>query len=73
MSDTTYDPEADAVYLRVGRGKIARQEENGPFICDVDSQGRILSIETLSARAVLAPGAWQDAPLPRAGSADAAE
>ena len=73
MTDTTYDPEADAVYLRVGRGKIDRQEEHGPFVCDLDAQGRVLGIEILSASHILAPGAWLDAPLPGAKNVDAAE
>jgi uncharacterized protein YuzE len=33
MTDMTYDPEADAVYIAVGRGKVDRTEETGP-LCD---------------------------------------
>lgn len=36
MIDMAYDPEADAVSLRISRRKIDRQEERGPFVCDVD-------------------------------------
>jgi uncharacterized protein YuzE len=61
MTDMTYDPEADAVYIRVGRGEIDRQEEAGPFIYDVDADGRVIGIEILSASRVLAPGDWQKA------------
>jgi uncharacterized protein YuzE len=73
MIDMTYDPDADAVYIYVARGKIERQEEAGPFIYDVDAMGRVLGIEILSASKVLAPGDWQRARLPGASSADAAE
>ena len=55
MTDITYDPEADAVYITVGRGKVDRTEETGPFIYDVDAEGRIVGIEILSASKVLAP------------------
>lgn len=72
MTDTTYDPEADAVYFRIGRGKIERQEAHGPLVCDVDKAGRIVGIEVLFASKVLAPGNWRSAPLPGAG-VDAAE
>jgi hypothetical protein len=40
MIDTTYDAEADAVYFRIGRGQIIEIAEAGPFIYDVDAQGR---------------------------------
>jgi uncharacterized protein YuzE len=73
MIDMTYDPEADAIYLYVGAGKIDRQEEAGPFIYDVDAEGRIVGIEILSASKVLAPGDWQDARRPSATRIDAAQ
>jgi uncharacterized protein YuzE len=72
MSDMTYDPEADAVYLYVGNGKIDHQEKHGSLICDVDAEGRIVGIEVLFASRVLAPGNWEKAPLPGA-HVDAAE
>ncbi len=59
MTDITYDPEADAVYIAVGRGKVDRTEETGPFIYDVDAEGHIVGIEILSASKVLAPGDWK--------------
>jgi uncharacterized protein YuzE len=58
MTDITYDAEADAVYITVGRGKVDRTEETGPFIYDVDAEGHIVGIEILSASKVLAPGEW---------------
>ena len=68
MTDVTYDSEADAVYIAVGRGKVERTEEAGPFIYDVDANGLILGIEILSASKVLAPGDWKKA-VSRAGAA----
>lgn len=73
MTDMTYDPEADAVYIYLGQGPIERTEETGPFIYDVDTEGRIIGIEILSASLVLAPGNWRNAPLPGASRATAAE
>ena len=40
MTDITYDAEADAVYITVGRGKVDRTEEAGPFIYDVAAEGQ---------------------------------
>ena len=68
MAYIRYDADADAVYITVGDGKIERTEETGPFICDVDSEGRVLGIEILSASNVLAPGDWKKAGS-RAGTA----
>ncbi|MEQ1937603.1 DUF2283 domain-containing protein [Mesorhizobium sp. CN5-321] len=64
MIDMTYDPEADAVYIYLGRGKIDHTEEAGPFIYDVDAEGRMIGIEILHASQVLAQGDWQKARLP---------
>jgi uncharacterized protein YuzE len=61
MTDITYDPEADTVYITVGHGKIQRTEETGPFVYDVDSEGHIVGIEILSASKVLAHGDWKKA------------
>jgi len=72
MIDMTYDPEADAAYIYLGRGKIWKTEEAGPFIYDVDTEGRVIGIEILNASQVLAPGDWQKARLP-GRPADAAE
>jgi uncharacterized protein YuzE len=73
MIDMTYDPEADAVYIYLGRGKVDHQEENGPFISDMDAEGRVIGIEILSASKVLAPGEWRQARRPGNTSVDAAE
>jgi uncharacterized protein YuzE len=73
MIEVTYDPEADAVYLTVGRGAIDHQEEAGPFIYDVDAEGRVLGIEILTASKTLAPGDWKNARRPGQTRVDAAE
>ncbi|MGA2895150.1 MAG: DUF2283 domain-containing protein [Xanthobacteraceae bacterium] len=73
MTDLTYDPEADAVYIHVAGDKIDRQDEAGPFIYDMDAAGRIVGIEILSASKVLAPGDWRNARRPNATNVDAAE
>jgi uncharacterized protein YuzE len=49
----------DVVYITVGRRKIARTEEAGPFIYDIDAEGHIVGIEILSASKVLAPEDWK--------------
>jgi uncharacterized protein YuzE len=72
MTDLTYDPEADAIYIRLGQGPIDRTEETGPFIYDVDAEGRIVGIEILFAGDVLAPGDWKKANPPRAARVSAA-
>ena len=73
MTDITYDAEADAVYITVGRGKVERTEETGPFIYDVDADGHIIGIEILTASKVLAPGDWKKAPSPGEARISAAE
>jgi uncharacterized protein YuzE len=73
MSDLTYDAEADAVYIKVGRGKVERTEEAGPFIYDIDAEGRVLGVEILSASKVLASGDWTKAGPPKAPHVSAAE
>ena len=59
MTNMSYDADADAVYITVGRGKVDRTEEAGPFIYDIDAGGQIVGIEILSASTVLAPGDWK--------------
>jgi uncharacterized protein YuzE len=73
MTDITYDAEADGVYITVGRGKVERTEETGPFIYDVDAEGHIVGIEILSASKVLAPGDWKKANAPGEARVSAAE
>ncbi|MEJ2434406.1 MAG: DUF2283 domain-containing protein [Pseudolabrys sp.] len=73
MIDMTYDPEADAVYIYLSGAKVDHTEEAGPFIYDVDTDGRVRGIEILSASKVLAPGEWQNARRPGEAKSDAAE
>ena len=73
MIDMTYDPEADAAYIYLSRAPVVATEEAGPFIYDVDAEGRIIGIEILSCSTVLAPGDWQNARRPGETRADAAE
>ncbi len=73
MIDITYDPEADAVYIYLSHAKADHTEEAGPFIYDLDAEGRVRGIEILSASKILAPGEWQNARLPGATKFDAAE
>lgn len=49
MTDISYDPEADAVYITVSPGNVDRTEETGPFIYDVDTEG-ISSVSCRRAR-----------------------
>jgi uncharacterized protein YuzE len=72
-TNMTYDSEADAMYITVGRGTVDRTEETGPFIYDVDGEGHILGIEILSASKVLAPGDWKKAHAPGEARVSAAE
>jgi uncharacterized protein YuzE len=60
------------MYITVGRGNIDRTEEAGPFIYDVDADGRIVGIEILSASKVLAPGEWKKAHAPGEAQVSAA-
>jgi uncharacterized protein YuzE len=73
MIDMTYDPQADAAYIQVARGTIEQTKEAGPFIYDVDAEGRVLGIEILAASKVLAPGLWQKSPQPGETRFDTAE
>jgi uncharacterized protein YuzE len=66
MTDMTYDAEADAVYITVGPGRVARTKKNGRFVYDFDADGHIVGIEILSASKMLAPGDWQKARRPTA-------
>jgi uncharacterized protein YuzE len=65
MTDTTYDADADVVYLAVGIARVERRKKTGPFIYDVDAGGHIVGIEIRSASKVLAPGDWQKARRPK--------
>jgi uncharacterized protein YuzE len=68
MTETTYDPDADAVYLAIGPGRVARKRRNGRFVYEFDSDGHIVGIEIRFASKILAPGDWQKARRPKAGA-----
>lgn len=66
MISTTYDPEADALYVRVApKGtKIAETREIEPGVMiDLDAGGRVVGIEVLGvkARGAEAPGPARNA------------
>ena len=73
--DLTYDPEADAVFMRLSQVSPVESEEVSPGVTlDFDADGRVVAVEILPASKVLAPGAWSKAPLPGAsGTRHAAE
>lgn len=65
MTDTTYDAEADVVYITLGPGRVERTQKTGPFVHELDADGRIVGIEIRSASKLLAPGDWKKARRPR--------
>jgi uncharacterized protein YuzE len=73
MIDMTYDPEADTIYIHLARGKVDGTDESGPFIYDVDKEGRILGVEILAASKVLAPGDGRNARQPGEKNVSATE
>jgi uncharacterized protein YuzE len=69
-SDLTYDPEADAVFVRLSQDAPVESEEVSPGVTlDFDALGRVVALEILPASKVLAPGAWSKAPMPGVGGA----
>ena len=55
---TTYDPDADALYLRFADASIVESEEvSDGIVLDFDAEGRIVAIEVLDARKHLSQGA----------------
>jgi uncharacterized protein YuzE len=66
--ELTYDPDADAVFVRLADGAPKDSEEVSPGVTlDFDVSGRVVAMEVLPASKVLAPGAWSKAPAPGAG------
>ena len=65
MTDMTYDADADAVYIAIGPGRVARTRRNGRFVYDFDADGHIVGIQIRFASQVLAPGDWQKARRPK--------
>jgi uncharacterized protein YuzE len=55
---TTYDPEADALYVRFAEAAIVESEEVADgVVLDFDAEGRIVAIEVLDASKHLSEGA----------------
>jgi uncharacterized protein YuzE len=45
-----YDPQADAMYIRLGAGPVTDSDEVRPdVVLDFDEQGRVIGIEMLGA------------------------
>jgi uncharacterized protein YuzE len=68
MTDMTYDPDFDAVYIAMAPGRVARKRRTGSFLYEFDADGHIVGIEIRSASKLLAPGDWQKARRPKAGA-----
>ncbi len=46
----TYDKDADALYIRIGKGKFASNKKiDSDTILDLDEHGKLIGIELLSA------------------------
>jgi uncharacterized protein YuzE len=55
---TTYDKEADALYVKFVEGDVVESEEVSPgLVLDFDRDGKIVALELLSASRHLAEGA----------------
>jgi uncharacterized protein YuzE len=55
---TSYDPEADALYVRFAEASIVESEEVADgVVLDLDAEGRIVGIELLDASKHVAAGA----------------
>lgn len=69
-----YDPEADAVYIKLADGAYDESEEVAPgIVLDYDAEDRVVGIEVLGASKALAPGGWSKARLPGPRAVEAAE
>lgn len=62
--EMTYDPEADAIYIRLSDERLVEAEGAGPLTLDYTTAGRVRGIEILAASQILAPGAWSRAKPP---------
>jgi len=55
----SYDPEADALYVRFSEGRVEESEEVAPgIVLDYGADNRIVGLEVLNASAKLAEGAF---------------
>jgi uncharacterized protein YuzE len=51
----TYDPVADALYIRLKAGVIAKTKEEGVCLVDYDAEGGVLGIEVLQYSKYISP------------------
>lgn len=65
--EMTYDPEADALYIKLSEDRPVEGADAGPFVLDYNADNKVVGLELLSASQVLAPGDWSKAPRPAAG------
>ena len=65
--EMTYDPEADALYIKLSDERPIEGADAGPFVLDYNADHQVVGLELLSASKVLAPGQWSKAPRPSAG------
>ena len=45
--DIKYDPKADALYVRIKKGKISETREEGDFLVDYNDKEEIMGVEVL--------------------------
>ena len=65
--EMTYDPDADALYIRLSDERPVEGADAGPFVLDYNANQQVVDLELLSASKVLAPSDWSRSPLPAAG------
>jgi uncharacterized protein YuzE len=65
--EMTYDPEADALYIKLSDQRPVEGADAGPFVLDYNADNQVVGLELLSASKVLAPGEWSNAPRPAPG------
>ncbi|HEY0293659.1 MAG TPA: DUF2283 domain-containing protein [Hansschlegelia sp.] len=73
MTTMTSDLEADAAYVRFSHAKVASTEDAGPFIYDVDAEGRIIGHRNPVVQLGHGARRARTAPRPSVAKADAAE
>ena len=57
---TTYDADADALYIQLSDAKPFEGGDAGPVTLHYAEDGRVVGVEVLSASKLLAPGGWTD-------------
>lgn len=60
----TYDPEADALYIKLSDIRSYEGGDVGPLTLFYSENDQVVGVEILAASKVLAPGEWRNAPLP---------